>query len=421
MFTLDLIRFLATDPAQDVLDALSAQDLGATSQLRLLESLRRDFSPEESAALLETAVLRHKAAAKFPRERAHRMLFTRDALEQASHPLVRAYRATDESAPLVLDLGCGIGADALSFAAAGADVLGLELDPVRAAMASFNAAALGLEDRMRVVVADLRDGLPTHAPDALRFFDPARRDAQGRRLHSVESYQPPLSMLRRWAPGRYQVKLSPAVDLAQLAHYTGPGARLDFIAVAGREAGLKEAVLHVDTRLMTGGTRPLSPLGIARRAVLLMPDGRIHTWERRLRPPERPLSTPRHWLIEPDPSLLRAGLVQDAAAYFDAYQLDSTTAYLTADQHPDSPWVRAWEVLEWLPFNLKGLRAALKAQQVGQVTVKKRGFPMQPDEVIAKLKLKPREDPESRTLVLTRAAGEPVALICADKPIAPAD
>lgn len=384
-----LVAFLASPEADAPLRELAADDLSDARTLAVLTRLRRTFSAEQAGALLELARLRRKAIDKFGAD-ADRLYFTRDALEQASDPLIRAYRA--RSAPeSVLDAGCGIGADSLAFAAAGARVLGLDLDPVRVALATLNAAALGLESQARFVVGDVRDPLP--AGYALRFFDPARRDDSGRRLHDVARYQPPLDTVRAWGDAPVMVKLSPGVDLDQLTPY---GGAVEFISVAG---DLKEALL----RLHTGESGTL--------ATLITPDGTAHHW-RRAQPPEpRPLSTPRDWLLEPDAALLRAGLVEDAAAACDAYQLDATIAYLTADARPESPWVRAWRVRDWLPFHVKRLRAYLRERNIGTVTIKKRGSPLTPEQLTAQLKLK---GDASCTLVLTRHAGAPIVLICDD-------
>src|SRR5690606_32493900 len=163
---------------------------------------------------------------------AGRMFFTAEALEQASDPQISRYRAQAAAGLRVVDAGCGIGADSLALARAGGDVLGLDNDALRVALARLNAAAL--EVAVRFEVADVRDSLP----DAdFAFFGPARRDVQGRRLHHVEQYQPPLSIIHRWSVPRIAVKLSPGVDLAELAGYPGG---VEFISVAG---DLKEAVL----------------------------------------------------------------------------------------------------------------------------------------------------------------------------------
>lgn len=387
--TLEAIDFLASEVGQNLLLRLAGEDLSDKQTLPLLTQLRREYSPEQASAALEMARLRVKAVEKFGDD-ARRMFFTREALEQASDPLVRRYRAGYFAGLRVVDAGCGIGADALTMAQAGADVTGLDLDAVRVAIARYNAAALGLSAKFEV--ADVRDGLPE--AEAI-FFDPARRDAQGKRIYSVDHYQPPLSLIQTWNVPRIAVKLSPGLALAQVERY---GGQVEFISVDG---DLKEAVLWV-------GFDPTTAQEL--RATLLTESGVYH-WEPSETPAESRLGEPRGWLIEPDAALLRAGLVADAALAWDAYQLDETIAYLTADTLPDTPWMRGWRVRDWLPFNLKKLRTYLRERNIGTVTVKKRGSAITPEELIAGLKLK---GDGSCTLVLTRLRGAPVVLICED-------
>jgi SAM-dependent methyltransferase len=384
--TLAELDFLTTPAGAALLQRLAQTDLAEANTLALLSQLRRDYSPQQAGAALTQARLRHKAAAKFGADAAL-MLFTPEALEQASDPLARQYRAQALAGRQMVDACCGIGADSLAFAQAGADVTGLDSDPLRVALARHNAAALGLSARFEV--ADVRAGLP---PAQAAFFDPARRDTHGRRLFDVERYQPPLSVIRGWQVAEIIVKLAPGVDVTQLEAYRGA---VEFVSVAG---DLKEALLWL------GWDRP------ACRATLLRPDGdalHLDAGE----PARAPLSPPRAWLVEPDPAVLRAGLVADLALRLGACQLDPTIAYLTMDAQPGSPWARAWRLLDWMPLNLKRLRAYLRAQDVGQVTVKKRGIGLTPEAVSAALRLK---GTASRTLVLTRCAGQPVALVCQD-------
>lgn len=384
--TPDTLAFLAGDDGARLLATLAAEDLSDAHTLALLTRLRREHAPDIASAALEQARLRLKAAEKFGADAA-RMFFTRAALEQASDPLARRYRAQAAAGLDVVDAGCGLGADALALARAGARVLGLDIDPLRVLLAQHNAAALGVDARF--AVADVRAGLP---PAELAFFDPARRDAGGNRIHDVERYDPPLATVRGWQAPRTVVKLSPGVDRAQLAAY---GGQVEFISVAG---ALKEAALWLgfDER------RPAAALLVGEAA---------HRWYAPAQPAATRLSEPRGWLLEPDPALLRAGLVAEAAAAWDAWQLDAEIAYLTADAPPDTPWLRAWRVLDWLPFNLKRLRAYLRERDVGTVTVKKRGAALAPEELIARLRL---AGAESRTLALTRCAGRQVVLVCAD-------
>jgi hypothetical protein len=64
-----------------------------------------------------------------------------------------------------------------------------------------------------------------------------------------------------------------------------------------------------------------------------------------------------------------------------------------------------------MPFNVKKLRAYLRERGVGTLTVKKRGSPLTPEQLISQVK--PKGD-ASRTLVLTRHQGAPIVIICTD-------
>lgn len=384
--TLADLDFLTSDKGSQLLQRLAHEDLSEGNLLPLLTQLRRDFTAEQASAALTLAQLRLRAVDKFGDDAQH-LFFTDDALQQASHPLVRHYRAQEIGPMRVVDAGCGIGADSMALVRAGAAVTGLDIDPVRVAMARLNAQALGLDARFEV--ADVRDGLPDCD---FAFFDPARRDQQGKRLYDVEQYQPPLSTIRRWDAPKIAVKLSPGVQHQQLEAYAGS---VEFISVNG---DLKEAVLWLGT------DRPLMV------ATLLAEHGRWH-WPLPDTVPAAPLAEPRGWLVEPDPALLRAGLVQAVAVEFGGALLDETIAYFTTDAEPQSPWLRSWRVLDWMPFNLKRLRAYLRERSVGEVTVKKRGSALSPEELIAKLKLK---GDQSRVLALTRCRGQQIVIVCED-------
>ncbi len=391
---LDDLAFLASDAGAQVLARLAGDDLGDDHTLRLLTHLRRDLSPQQAGAALELARLRKKGVAKFGSEAA-RMYFTREALEQASAPSICNWRALTfaGSGRLVIDACCGIGADSLAFARAGAQVIGLDIDPLRVEMARLNAEALGITNA-RFEIADVRAA--ESMPEAnLIFFDPGRRDRSGRRVFDVEDYKPPLSTIRAWLAEQIVVKLSPGVEVAQLTEYLEEGAHVSFISADG---DLKEA-------LLVQGGRRIS-------AAVLLEKGVVHTWDDHWAD-ATVAEAPRAWLVEPDPSLIRAGLVADAAEKFGGALLDPEIAYLTTAEKPVTPWVRSWRILAWMPFNLKHLRAVLREQGVGTVTVKKRGTAVTPEDLIAKLKLD-KNDSGSRTIVLTRCRGAHVMIICDD-------
>ncbi|MBE2232719.1 MAG: hypothetical protein IAE85_04420, partial [Anaerolinea sp.] len=154
--TLPLVDFLLTAEAQAALAELASQELNDQASLPLLTRLRRAWPPDQAAALLDQARLRRKAGDKFPQP--ERLLFTDEALQQASSRAVAAYRAQQFLRALgpaqIVDLGCGLGADTIALAEAGLQVLAVEKDPVRARIAAANVIALGLGERVQVVWGD---------------------------------------------------------------------------------------------------------------------------------------------------------------------------------------------------------------------------------------------------------------------------
>src|SRR5262249_14936285 len=123
-------------------------------------------------------------------------------------------------------------------------------------------------------------------------------------------------------------------------------------------------------------------------------------------------------LYEPNPAVIRAHLIGVLAESLDAWQIDPTIGYLSADEAAPTPFARAWRVEAVLPFGFARVRRHLRALDVGRVTVKKRGSPLEPEAFARSLKLRGGLE---RTVVLTRQLGRPVALICDAEPLRVAD
>jgi hypothetical protein len=118
---------------------------------------------------------------------------------------------------------------------------------------------------------------------------------------------------------------------------------------------------------------------------------------------------PSSFLYEPDPAVIRAGLVSDLAAQIGAAQLDPQIAYLTSARHARTPLARAWPIIAWQPFGLKRLRACLRELGAGPVTVKKRGSPLDTDALARQLS---GDGPRPLVVALTQHLGRPISIIC---------
>jgi hypothetical protein len=256
-------------------------------------------------------------------------------------------------------------------------------------MAAENLGAYGRRERMTFREADLTE-MPMPEVEGI-FFDPGRR-AGGRRRLSVSEYEPPLQMIESWRERvpAVGVKLAPGIDLDELSPFDG---EQEFLSVEGE---LKECVLW------------LGPLRTASRRATVLPGGDSLMLEGPAPAPQ--VSGPGRYLYDPDPAILRAGLVTVLAGQLNARQLDPSIAYLTADALGPTPFARGYAVEEAMPFELKRLREWLRVRRVGRLTVKRRGSPVDPDDLVRRLKL---DGPEERVLFLTRVGDRPLALITA--------
>ncbi|MEE6263275.1 class I SAM-dependent methyltransferase [Plantactinospora sonchi] len=350
-----------------------------------------------AAAALTQAELRRRAIGKFGPDAAG-MYFTRAGLEQATRGRVarrRAARLRDAGVHTMVDLGCGLGADAIAAARSGIRVYGVEADPVTAAMAAANARATGVADRFTVIPGDATrfdvtqvDG---HPVDAV-FCDPARRRAgTGRRIFDPAAYSPPWDFLLGLAERvpRTVFKVAPGIDHAVLP----ADAEAEWVSVGG---DLVEATVWCG---------PLA--AVPRRATLLGgPVAHQLTGTGVGRPPVGPV---RRYLYDPDGAVVRAHLVAEFAATVDGSLADQEIAYVYADTPTPTPYARCLEVVEVLPFSLKRLRALLRDRGVGRLEILKRGSALEPERLRRDLRL---SGPESASLVLTRVADAPTALLC---------
>jgi hypothetical protein len=148
--------------------------------------------------------------------------------------------------------------------------------------------------------------------------------------------------------------------------------------------------------------------GTWRRATLVH-DGTVHELTAAEDPGRAPTGPVRGWLHEPDPALIRSGLIAVVAADLGATLVDPTIAYLSSDGPADSVWLTSYQVTEVLPFNLKKLTRLLRTRGIGRVVVKKRGSPIEPEALARRLR---GPGSGSAVVVVTRVAGAPTVLVC---------
>ena len=379
------IDALLAPSGQELMAELAAEPLTAENEIRAITRLRAKYPPELVPIAVGQAKLRVRARSKFTH--ADRMYFTAPGLEQAStERMARNHARRYQGFDRIAELCTGIGGDLLALAD-GRSVLGVDLDPVHIRLAALNAEINGVGAGVEPVCADVRD-VPLHGI-AAAFVDPARR-AGGRRFQTGAS-EPSLEWCfdlaaRGTALG---IKAAPGLPLDLVP----PGWEVEFASEGGE---LKESVLW-------------SPaLATAPRRATLLPAGHTLVPEDG---PEVPVKLPGAYLIDPDPAVTRAGVVEELARSLDLWKIDAQIAFLSSDHEVRTPFGRTLRVEASLPFNLKHLREHLREAGIGVVDIRKRGSAVDVDEMHRKLKL---SGPHAATVVLTRVSDKPWMLVCTD-------
>jgi len=121
------------------------------------------------------------------------------------------------------------------------------------------------------------------------------------------------------------------------------------------------------------------------------------------------------YLYEPDPAVIRAGMVEELAEELDAWTLDPHIAYLTSDRLFATPFAASYRVQDAMPFQLRRLRAALSSRGYADVVVKKRGFPMEPEELRLQLLPSLRGGTAGEAVVLLARVGSGHMAIVAER------
>ena len=387
----------------------------------------RGFPADLASAALTQAELRRRAVPKFGADAAE-MFFTRAGLEQATRSVVarrRADRLRSAGVGTIADLGCGIGADTIAFARAGIRVYAVEADPATADLAAANVAALGLAGSVTVSCAQARS-VDVTGVDAV-FCDPARRSGTGRRVFDPSSYSPSWDFVAG-LPARVPrtvLKLAPGIDHALIP----PGAEAEWVSVDGdvveavfwcgplagvpRRAtvlrGSPAATSHGSSAAPAVHGSPAAPAvfgsstPVGSSVFSLTGDGVT----------QAPVAPVGAFVYDPDGAVLRAHLVAEFASTVDGAVADPTIAYVYGATPVATPFARCFRVDAVLPWSLKRLRAELRTRGVGRVEIRKRGSAVDPQWLRPRLRLSGSAE---ATVILARAAGRPVALICTASP-----
>ena len=316
-----------------------------------------------------------RAAAKLPSYAAAGCILPPRAFEQSSGELCAARK--HGSGDTVLDLTCGLGADALSLAKRFAHVTAVERDEVLADVARENFRRLGVGN-IEVVCAPAEEFVAGCLRSGRRFdmiyADPDRRDDRGRKMVCIEDCSPDIAAMlpsiRSLSP-TLGLKLSPLFDVDEAFRIFGD-VTVEVVSAGGE---CKEVIVFDD------GSRTART-----SAVALHPDG-TSSEVSFLRGDSAPASCTAPFdpsgcrtLGIPDPALQKARLVARSLAGRAFVPGENGFAFSSeADPSDSVGGLCRWYAVESIePYSPRRLRRELKG---AGVELFKRDFPLPLAEV----------------------------------------
>jgi len=361
---------LTTEVGRALLEQVASVASPGPSQLVRWRSLAQ---AEWVNAAIRLNDCRRRAKSKYTR--ADQMWLDPVGLEQATAEVVARYKAGRFEGEIVVDLCSGIGGDALALAETH-DVIAVDRDPGMSRRLAWNARVYEVSDRVQPVVADAEQfGTPTRA---WVHIDPDRRTSSDRnrahRVRNIGDYLPgpsALKSLARVAPA-LSIKLSPASDFE--SHFSGSEFEVELISLNGE---CKEATVW------TGAAKT------CRRRATRLPEGVTWTDRDAGAMDSAPVfaESDWRWIYDPDPALLRAGLLDGFALAHGLGRFGGSIDYLVSTSLVRSPFLAAFEVVDIFPLDLKKLKRELTRRDIGRLEIKVRGAEVIPEVLRASLKL----------------------------------
>lgn len=355
-------------------------------EMALQTLLRRDYPEELVRAALTLHELRRKAAEKFTR--AAEMWFDRQGLEQATGEAVARHKA-QRFQGCVWDLCCGVGGDTLALAARCEAVFAVDRQPAATLRATWNAEVYHVARAVQPRIADVESLLP-EVQGAWVHIDPDRRMRGGLRAQRIEDYSPGREFLDRLLAAAQggALKLGPASNF--LGKF--PGTEIELISYRGE---CKQAVVWFGA---LAGPTPF-------RATVLPAGETLAGHPLEVVAESGPLAG---YVYDPDPAVVRAGLVDLLAVRLGLQRLDAAEEYLTSTHPVVSPFVQTFEVVAEVANNERQIREAIRAAQWGSLEIKCRHVPV---DATALRRRMPLTGDQAGVLIVARLAGRTRAVL----------
>ena len=368
-------QWLISDQAQSWLTETFGRRESGQDFLKISKWLRKQFSPERSALILELVQNRNRAIRKF--EKAEQMFFTRSALEMATDQWIASYKANRfREFGNVADICCSVGGDLIALASAlkTGRCHGYDNDALAVVYANANLKSHGIENA-EAFESSFSD-VPLEEFDAIHI-DPDRRK-QGRSTNG-SAFSPTLdSLFERLVECKaYGIKVAPAT---QLEFNQAFQVEREWI---GRRRECQQQMIWFGKLAKYRGCRVATRLGKS---------GSVTSFALQ----EEEIATRRvsiaksiqQYVYEPHSALLASGLADAYATQLRFEKVAPDIFYYTSDSRIKNRLFARFKISQTMKASLSNVAQAVQDAGFGDLEIKKRGVAESVVESYRRIKLK---------------------------------
>lgn len=327
----------------------------------------RKFPELDIKKLAHQIQARQKMANKLPNWVSEKKVFfpASISLEQSSSESTANFKASLVSGQLI-DITGGMGVDTWAFALTCTQVTYVEIQEELAAITKYNHEVLGVKNMAHFAKNGL-DALNEVEIDWI-YMDPARRNAQGEKVILFRDCQPNvLDVIALHPTKKILIKTSPILDISRAVHELDG---VSHVYVVSTKQEVKELLF------VKSGNESLDP------KISIIEEGRMifEGTSKQERESNNAIGTLKRYVYEAHPGVMKAGFFKSVLQK-DLIQLgQSTHLYSSENIITDFPG-KIYEVIESGPVQANWL-------SVNQANITTRNFPISPEALRKKLKLK---------------------------------
>lgn len=372
---------------QDLLKRLNNQEIRefirenrnlSPAEFMLKYSSRKELPLKDIAEQIECTL---KAEKKLPELSKSGLIYKKISLEQASSEITAKYKSSRIKGKRLIDLTGGLGIDSIYFSNSFNEVVYCEMNNELAEIADNNFKVLGINN----ITVKKEDGIKVLKEFDRNYFDwiyadPSRRD-DGKRSVDINYYSPDvLSNMNLFLENSENIclKLAPAFDIKEAVRIFPEMNEFSVVSVRNE---CKEVLIYL-SRNKTSKIKTAVILNEYSEPNVISGDlDKIYDIN-------YGAAEKNKYFLEPDAAVRKSGLSHHTAEKYKIRFINPYSDYLISEKDIQEFQGRRFVIVFTDLFSKKKVKQYLSSEKIMQANISRSNFPLKPEAIKQKLKLK---------------------------------